>query len=69
MILENNHDLALGCNSTYTKSPYFVLENGNKIYQGSYVQCLCVIGALGLDASLTLMEINIKCNGFLKKEN
>jgi hypothetical protein len=53
-------------NSSELDAKYFVYdEESNVIYTGKYTQCLVVIGAIHLDSTQTLNEINEKSNGFL----
>lgn len=61
--------------STEEKPRYFVydtqpfrMETGKSfpvIYNGSYAQCLCVVGALGINYQITIGEIRDKTNGFI----
>ena len=61
--------------STEIDAKYYVYDTQGSmgkeypiIYKGNYSQCLCVVGAFGLNPDTTLEEINEKTNGFLKLE-
>lgn len=57
--------------STELEPKYYVHDsNHNVVYSGSYPQCLVVVGAVRLakdkGETITLAEIDNKCNGYLQ---
>ena len=56
--------------STEFEPKYFVYEHvlgceNIIIYKGTYVQCVCIVGANQLDPNMTIQELRSKTNGFI----